>query len=220
LDGEFFLTLDIEIPIINIANATPQAVNPGDAVNITANVTDDTAVSDVLVDINNDGNVSMSYFEGDIYYYDSFDTNISPGVYTFVVYANDSLNNWAVPFENNFTINAVCGISTQGILTFGNVNVGVESGESIINVSNTGNAVSNVTVKGTNWIGPSTISVTKTAFSIASGNFASKTLLQLTDQFVQQLNAWSTFPLYFQFKPDFGTNAGDYTQNITITTIC
>jgi len=220
LDREFFLTLDIEIPVINVANATPQIVNPGDAVNITANVTDDTAVSDVLVDINNTGNQSMTYYISNIYYYDSFNTNISPGVYTFVVYANDTLNNWAIPKTGNFTVNAVCGIALSGNISFGNVNVGAESSELVVNISNTGNALSNITIRGTNWNGPVSLPVSKTAFSNETGNFASKTLLQLTDQFVQQLNAWSTFPLYFQFKPDFGTNAGDYTQNITITTTC
>ena len=208
--------------MINWVNATPIAVNPGQPVNLTSNVTNNQGVDKVLVNVNRSAsNSSMAKYSTDLYYYDQFNTNISPGVYNYTVYANDTSHLWAVPVTANFTVNAVCGISLNNYsMQFGNVSVGVESAEKTVNISNSGNALANITVRGTNWTGTGQLPSQKTAYSNSSGNFASKFLMNITDAFVQQMNAWSNMLMYFQFKPDLGTSAGTYSQNITITSTC
>jgi len=99
----WFVVRDSTRPIINDFNATPQVVNFSQNITIFANVTDNVLVDTVLVEIFG-VNYSMSGPPGDIYTY-TFNTSVFPvGFYEYIIYANDSENNFAVSVTGNFTI--------------------------------------------------------------------------------------------------------------------
>ena len=113
-----------------------------------------------------------------------------------------------------------CGISLDtSSISFGSVSPGDESLEQTITVSNTGTDPGDVFVSGTNW--DSTLSVSRTGFSAASGDFASKTTL-LTEQQLILNGLIPDMPTntFWRFKADLDDPAGNYSQTITFTSEC
>jgi hypothetical protein len=94
-----YLESDSIKPIIRDETATPWILNQTQNTNITANVTDNIAVSTAWVQISYPnttiiGNFSMTQDGGDIWYYDYTTTASNPGGnYSFIVFANDTTGN-------------------------------------------------------------------------------------------------------------------------------
>ena len=115
-----------------------------------------------------------------------------------------------------------CGISLNNTAPdFGSIEIGQESSEVIIRVTNTGSLSGNYTIEGTDWSGTTTLPVGRTAWGNTSGNFASKTALT-TSAVTHKTNVagGSFFDSYLQMKPENGDTAGTYSQNITYTVLC
>jgi hypothetical protein len=99
------ITVDTTVPAIRNITDFPDPVNFSTTINFTANVTDNNGVNTVLIQINNI-NYSMTPSTGSIYYYSLFNTAISPGLYYYIIFANDSASNLALNSSSslNFTI--------------------------------------------------------------------------------------------------------------------
>ena len=162
---------DVVNPVINSVSDSPDPVDPGQIINITANVTDNIAVDKVTVDI--DGtNYTMTYDStSGLYYYDQYDTYKAPGTYNYKVYANDTTGNEATPVSGTFTINTQVAITLSQVpIDFGNTTVPVTqrraddgtagsgySGGTIKGfpavINNTGNVNINLSINGTDLVG-------------------------------------------------------------------
>ncbi len=86
---------------------------------------------------------------------------------------------------NTMVVGATCGITLGDAISFGNVAVGTQSSEEILNINATGSAPSFVEVSGTDWLNDSDANMVNsenTKFSLTSGtDFSSKTALGSTD---------------------------------------
>ncbi len=104
--GGFEIKGDIISPALWNLTDFPDPQTPGGFVNITLDVTDDTAVGEVWLNITNPGglwvNVSMAQGQLDEWYYNS--TYIDSGVFSYVVWANDTSNNWNTTGPGTFSI--------------------------------------------------------------------------------------------------------------------
>lgn len=98
----FDLVLDTDPPDIQDVNDTPDPVEVGYIINITANVTDDIAVDTVLVQI--DGTNYTALNSSDIYYYEF--TPTATGAFNYTIIANDTSSNTV----------AVSGVSPEFML--------------------------------------------------------------------------------------------------------
>ncbi len=90
---------DTQSPTITDQKAEPDPQAPGEDVRISATVQDNVQVDEVWVNITDPdgeevGNYSMRYDIGDDEYYYEVDFDIE-GEYTFVIWANDTSDNWA-----------------------------------------------------------------------------------------------------------------------------
>lgn len=94
---------DIIPPVITEVKATPQQQKATKYVNITCNVTDNTAVTVVKVDISGpEGfHVNKTMNQGSYYYNASYNTT---GLYTYYIWAEDMYGNTNKSAEFNFTI--------------------------------------------------------------------------------------------------------------------
>jgi hypothetical protein len=90
-------------PMIHSINATPNTTILGNNITIYANVTDNVAVDEVRVSINGT-NHSMDNNTPNIFFYIFNTTNYAPGEFTYIVYANDTAGENAIPKSGNFTI--------------------------------------------------------------------------------------------------------------------
>jgi hypothetical protein len=105
--GNFEILGDIIPPVINNVNAIPPVQISGGNVNISANVTDETALFDVWMELFDPSmtpiiNTSMSFDAMNaLYYYDS--AYVAIGTWSFTISANDTSNNWASA-QGNFDI--------------------------------------------------------------------------------------------------------------------
>lgn len=101
-----FLIQDTTSPVISNVLDAPDPQLPGGAVNITCDVTDNMAVYGVWVNITLPGggftNVSMSKGAGDEWFMDSM--YIPFGIYDYVIWANDTEDNWATSSGHSFLI--------------------------------------------------------------------------------------------------------------------
>lgn len=96
---------DTTVPVINTLNETPDPVPIGGTINLTANITDNIEVASATIELSGT-NYSMTQEgeAGDIWYYDSFDTDTTPGIYNYYVYANDTSSNEATRLSGSFEI--------------------------------------------------------------------------------------------------------------------
>ncbi|MCK5290770.1 MAG: hypothetical protein KAR39_01995 [Thermoplasmata archaeon] len=105
--GNFEIVGDIIPPVINNVNAIPPVQVSGGNVNVSANVTDETALFGVWIELFDPSmvsfiNTTMSYDAlNALYFYDS--SYITIGQWTFVISANDTSDNWASA-QGNFDI--------------------------------------------------------------------------------------------------------------------
>ena len=97
-------------PVIVSAGDNPDPVNPGDKLTISAQLSDNIigGMDTVIVDINGT-NYTMQNTRGLAYEYDAWNTNVQAGTYSYIVYANDTSGNWAVPVTGQFVVNDVTG---------------------------------------------------------------------------------------------------------------
>jgi hypothetical protein len=104
--GGFEIKGDTSPPVLSNLNAFPDPQVPGGFVNITVDVTDDTAVDGVWVNVTYpDGstiNISMSKGAGNEWFHDT--TYMDSGMHTYIVWANDTSNNWNSTGPGTFTI--------------------------------------------------------------------------------------------------------------------
>lgn len=91
-----FRIRDTTPPEVKNPNETPDPQEMGRNVNITVEITDDIDVDEVWINITYpDGsstNVTMTYGGGDIWYHNT--TYNDPGLHTYIVWTNDTSNNW------------------------------------------------------------------------------------------------------------------------------
>lgn len=105
--GSFVILGDIVPPVINNVNAIPPVQVSGGNVNVSANVTDETALFGVWIELFDPAmvsfiNTTMSYDAlSALYFYGS--SYIAIGQWTFVISANDTSDNWASA-QGNFDI--------------------------------------------------------------------------------------------------------------------
>ncbi|UCE37447.1 MAG: hypothetical protein JSW00_18650 [Thermoplasmata archaeon] len=94
--GGFEIKGDTSPPVLSNLNDFPDPQVPGGLVNITVDVTDDIAVDEVWVNITYpDGstvNVSMTKGSGNEWFHDT--SYMDSGIYSYIVWANDTSNNW------------------------------------------------------------------------------------------------------------------------------
>ncbi|MBU0665925.1 MAG: hypothetical protein KKC26_01050 [Nanoarchaeota archaeon] len=95
---------DTQAPTINSWSETPDPVSIGGTINITANVTDNIETDKVWIDLDGSTYYLTQQGTSNIWYYDTFDTNIVPDLYFYNISANDTSNNLATIKEGNFTI--------------------------------------------------------------------------------------------------------------------
>jgi len=97
-------------PVFRDILDTPDPVNYGEVINFTVNITDNVGVNTSIIEV--DGvNYTLLKGSGDIYYYDTYNTAKTPGLYYFRLFSNDSEGNTIVNGSNalNFTIRDVAG---------------------------------------------------------------------------------------------------------------
>jgi glutamine cyclotransferase len=105
--GSFEILGDMTPPVINNVNAIPPVQISGGNVNVSANVTDDTALAGVWIELFDPAmvsfiNTSMSYDTMNaLYYHDS--AYVAIGTWSFTIWASDTNNNWASA-QGNFDI--------------------------------------------------------------------------------------------------------------------
>ncbi len=100
---------DSQKPAVRDVNATPSPANISDTINITANITDNTAVNRSQANISYPNGTSTLYnmsANGDIWYYE-FSNTIVVGTYNVTFVAYDEQNNLNNSESTNFTINDV-----------------------------------------------------------------------------------------------------------------
>ncbi|MBW2996155.1 lamin tail domain-containing protein [Candidatus Woesearchaeota archaeon] len=108
-----FTVNDVIGPTINSVAGSPDPVERGTDITITANVTDDVAVNSVLLEIAGT-NYTMTYSTGDLWTY-NYSTGTSPvGVNNYNVYADDNSGNPATPVAGAFTVQDTTGPSITG----------------------------------------------------------------------------------------------------------
>jgi hypothetical protein len=102
---------DTEKPEISNVGVEPEVQEPGGAVNITADVTDDSGTLDhVMVHITGPyetekGNYTMKKGDGDTYYYIyNIDSDADPGTYRFVIWTADTSANVQKSAGHTFTV--------------------------------------------------------------------------------------------------------------------
>jgi hypothetical protein len=125
-----FVIQDVEGPEFDNLQESPDPQAIFDFVNISVDVTDNVMVKGVWVNITYPGggqlNVSMSKGGGDSWYYNSSYPDI--GVFTYIIWANDTSNNWNVTFPFSFTI---LDIEPPQILSIGDSPDPQENGGSV-----------------------------------------------------------------------------------------
>jgi hypothetical protein len=93
---------DTTVPVINNVTDSPDPVNQGQSITITANVTDNYNVSSAWVEINGT-NYTMTQ-AGELWQYSYNTAPLAIGLYNYTVYANDTFNLEAIPVISNFTV--------------------------------------------------------------------------------------------------------------------
>ncbi len=104
--GHSFTIQDTTLPVISNVLDIPDLQEVGGSVNITCDVTDNIRISNVWVNITLPGggytNVSMTKGLGDEWYNNTFYGAL--GIYDYVIWANDSSDNWNSSSGHSFTI--------------------------------------------------------------------------------------------------------------------
>jgi hypothetical protein len=101
-----FTIIDNTPPEFDNLVETPDPQDIGENVNITVEITDDTGIDEVWIHItfpdDSSINVSMTQGEGDTWYYDATYNDL--GDFTYIVWANDTHNNWNHSETGSFLI--------------------------------------------------------------------------------------------------------------------
>jgi len=115
-----------------------------------------------------------------------------------------------------------CGVYVnETSVFFGSLTTNVISDEKSISVINPGTIPGNISINGTDWVGPAVFSSTRTRWSKVSGSYDSKTPLTSTPALVyENLPGGSSFLLYLQLYTPIGQQNGTYNQTITMVAEC
>ncbi|RME78580.1 hypothetical protein D6774_00630 [Candidatus Woesearchaeota archaeon] len=240
---------DIIAPVINTVTDTPDPVDPGQTLGVTANITDNFGATTVILEVDyangTKTNFTMTLQSGvatnGIWFNDSIDTFLAPGTYNYTVYASDAAGNEATPVGGNFTVNTLVNIELVNVpIDFGNTTIPVTqrradngtagngyAGGTIKGfpaiVNNTGNVDVNVTIKGTNLTGQ-----TDPAYEIDVSNVewnltaTPGTALTTTAQtLVNGLTAFTstTQEVYFWISIPVGYIPQEYNGTVTFTAV-
>jgi len=97
---------DDDAPIIQNIDSQPSNQTTGGSVNITCEVTDNIALDLIKVNITHPDisteNITMTYFENNVYYYN--ETYTETGMYTYFIWSNDTSDNKQQSSDNTFEI--------------------------------------------------------------------------------------------------------------------
>ncbi len=224
-----FTVVDVTLPVINSISDSPDPVDPGTVINITANVTDNTGVSKVWVQING-LNYTMLKADSETYYYDGFDTSSVPaGTHNYYVYANDTSGNNATPIVGSFSVNPLVSVMLYNYpVNFTSTEVGFTvnatnaKGFPMI-IENEGNVYVNVSIKGTDMIGQInnsyTIPVNQIEYSLYESFNESNTLTTGFTSIVDNILYFSNRTVYFRISVPINRIQQTYQGNLTIRAI-
>lgn len=236
-----FTVADLTDPVINSVNAAPNPVDPGNTINITANITDNVNVDTIIVDI--DGvNYTMTYSgSGDVWYYDQWDTLVTAGMYYYTVYANDTSGNNATSMDGNFTVSTLIAVTLSNTpIDFGNTTIPVTerradngtagdgySGGTIkgfpLVVNNVGNVNENFTIAGTNMTGQTDsgyeIDVSNISYDTDSDVSGASSLSTSATTFASSVAMSGTQNVYFWLTIPSGYISQDYQGTVNITAV-
>jgi hypothetical protein len=235
-----FTVTDTTDPVINNISDTPDPVDPGATINFTANVTDNVNVNATWVEISGTNYSMTQSGSSDIWYYDTFDTNIAAGTYDYTVYANDTYGNTATPVSSNFTINSLISLSLEQIpVAFGNTTIPVTdrradngtagsgyTGGTIkgfpMMINNTGNVNENFSISGTDLTGLAQpayeVGVGNVSYDLDDGVAGASTLTTTLTQFTTSVIAMNNYEeLYFWISIPSGLPSQNYKGDINIT---
>ncbi|MEM2963808.1 MAG: right-handed parallel beta-helix repeat-containing protein [Candidatus Anstonellales archaeon] len=115
-----------------------------------------------------------------------------------------------------------CGVyANETDVYFGALTTNVISAEKSITITNSGTIPGNFSINGTNWVGPSTFSSTRTRWNTTSGSYETKTPITNSPALVyENLPGGDFFTLYLQLYTPIGQQNGTYNQTITILAEC
>lgn len=130
--------------------------------------------------------------------------------------------------ESTAIILGVCGLATvPPTLDYGTLAPNQVSTEKNLDITNTGNAQADVSVRGTNWVlvenvATNAMPVGATHYSTSSGSYDSKTALTTEDVQFLTLTALQTQNTFWQLQADLSDPAivGATTQTVTLTGKC
>lgn len=132
----------------------------------------------------------------------------------------------AVNVPSTATILGVCGLAvTPPAIDYGVLAPGAVSSQQTVELTNTGNVQAAVLVRGTDWSTASianAMPVTATRYSLASGDYASKTALTGIDEQLTNLTPLESRNTYWQLSVILSDPAavGPTTQVLTVTERC
>ena len=133
----------------------------------------------------------------------------------------------AVDVPSTATILGVCGIvPVPTAISYGILPPDATSSDQTLQISNTGNAIETVLVKGTDWASATSATallVSATHYTLTSGqSYSSKTALTGSDVTLTTLNALQQKNTFWQLKATLNDPAtvGPVTQTVTLTGQC
>jgi hypothetical protein len=133
----------------------------------------------------------------------------------------------AVDVPSTATILGVCGIvPVPTAISYGILPPDATSSDQTLQISNTGNAIETVLVKGTDWASATSATallVGATHYTLTSGqSYSSKTALTGSDVTLTTLNALQQKNTFWQLKATLNDPAtvGPVTQTVTLTGQC
>ncbi len=220
--------VNILLPKINSLTDAPDPVNFGERNNITANVTTKVgAVSRVWVEISG-LNRTMTADGTNKWYYDKFNTSVAAGMYYYVVYANNTMKNNAVPKKGNFTVSALVSISMANApINFSSVQAGRTVNASTsgwpVWIKNTGNTNISIKMKGRNLTGQTNpsykINVTRVHWA-TNKTFTVDNIL--TGAYVvakSNLQMGKNVSFYYKLYTPYGVIQQNYRGNVTFLAV-
>jgi hypothetical protein len=129
---------------------------------------------------------------------------------------------------------ATCGLRINGgvPISYGELSIGQESGERMVEIMNDGNSQTpaKVMIKGSDWISDEPVAGANvriagpeaTRVGLGQGSFAQKTSLSNNGLELGQMTGGQSLPVTFQFKLDNAPNGqvGAFHQDVTIDLLC
>ncbi|MBW2984884.1 hypothetical protein KY361_07215, partial [Candidatus Woesearchaeota archaeon] len=151
-------SMDVVPPTINDVNIIPSAIDQGQAADITANITDDTIVTEALarIEIPNGDIVESLMAEEEGIWHCTFTTAASSpgGTYDVILRAKDANDNWNEDASTSFIVNDVLNPIIENAFTAGIYDIGSIVGITVNTTDETGigSVIADITLNSSNEI--------------------------------------------------------------------